>query len=254
MADGNRSERERVWDRFLTEQDRAHVANSTRRAKGFGQRPALLVIDMYRWVFGDRPEPLLEATKTWPGSCGLAGWNSLPQIQDLLAAARAAGLPVIHTTGADESVMTTWARGMRSSPESTGDPAADERRARKYDIIDEVAPRPDELVIRKASPSAFWGTPLIGHFVDRGVDTILVAGETTSGCVRASVVDGCTYRFHMIVAEECIFDRHELTHAAELFTMHEKYADVLPLAEVLDYIRRVGAGQEIRAERIAATA
>jgi nicotinamidase-related amidase len=209
---------------------------------------------MYRWVFGDRPEPLLQATKTWPGSCGLAGWDALPYIQDLLAAARAAGLPVIHTTGADESVMTTWARGLRASPESTGDPAMDARKARKYDIIDEVAPRPDELVIRKASPSAFWGTPLVGHLVDRGIDTILVAGETTSGCVRASVVDGCTYRFHMIVAEECVFDRHELTHAAELFTMHEKYSDVLPLAEVLDYIRRVGASTEVRAERIAATA
>src|SRR5438105_9161233 len=156
MAESNgHAEHERVWDRFLTEQDRAHVATSTRRAKGFGQRPALLVIDMYRWVFGERPEPLLEAVKTWPGSCGLAAWDALPHVQDLLAAARTAGLPIIHTTGFDESVMTTWARGMRSSPESSGDPEADARRAQKYDIIDEVAPRPGELVIRKASPSAF---------------------------------------------------------------------------------------------------
>jgi maleamate amidohydrolase len=254
MTESNGNGGERVWDRFLTEQDRAHVASSTRRAKGFGQRPALLVIDMYRWVFGDRPQPLLDAVKTWPGSCGLAGWNALPRIQDLLAAARAAGLPIIHTTGADESAMTTWARGMRSSPESTGDPETDARQARKYDIIDEVAPRPGELVIYKASPSAFWGTPLIGHLVDRGVDTIVVAGETTSGCVRASVVDGCTYRFHMIVAEECVFDRHEATHAVELFTMHEKYSDVLPLADVLDYIRRISPSLEVRAERIVATA
>ncbi len=254
MTETNGRAHERVWDRFLTEQDRAHVTASTRRAKGFGQRPALLVIDMYRWVFGDKPEPLLEAQKTWPGTCGLDGWKALPHVQELLSAARAAGLPIIHTTGFDESVMTTWARGMRSSPETNGDSAADERKARKYDIIDEVVPRPGELVIRKASPSAFWGTPLIGHLVDRGVDTILVAGQSTSGCVRASVVDGCTYRFHMVVAEDCVFDRHEATHAVELFTMHEKYADVLPLAEVLDYIRRVAPAPEVRAELIAATA
>ena len=254
MAESNGRAHERVWDRFLTDQDRAHVAASTRRAKGFGQKPALLVIDMYRWVFGDKPEPLLEAVKTWPGSCGLDGWTAVPHVQQLLAAARAAQLPIIHTTGFDESVITTWARGMRSSPESGADPAADERKARKYDIIEEVAPLQGELVIRKASPSAFWGTPLIGHLVDRGVDTILVAGESTSGCVRASVVDGCTYRFHMVVAEECVFDRHQATHAVELFTMHEKYADVLPLAEILDYIGRVAPASDVRAELIGARA
>ena len=64
----------RVWDSFLTEQDRAHLAMSRHRDIGFGERPALLLIDLYRWVFGDQPEPLLEAVKTWPSSCGLAGW------------------------------------------------------------------------------------------------------------------------------------------------------------------------------------
>jgi len=255
MATGNgQMASERVWDRFLTEQDRAHVASSTRRAKGFGDRPALLLIDMYRWVFGDKPEPLLESVKTWPGSCGLAGWRALPSIQELLAAARAAGIPIIHTTGADESAMRTWARGTRWSAEAEGDAAAQSRTRRKYDIIDEVAPLPGELVIRKSSPSAFWGSPIVGHLVDRQVDTILVGGETTSGCVRASVVDGCTYRFRMTVAEECVFDRHEATHAVELFTMHEKYADVLPLSDVLEYLRRFQSGQPALSERIAAVA
>jgi nicotinamidase-related amidase len=254
MASGNGQLQERVWDRFLTDQDRAHVASSVRRDKGFGERPALLLIDMYRWVFGDKPEPLLDAVKTWPGSCGLAGWNALPHIQELLAAARAAGIPIIHTTGADETAMRTWARGMRSSPDAKGDPAAETRLRRKYDIIDEVAPLPGELVIRKSSPSAFWGSPLTGHLIDQQIDTILVGGETTSGCVRASVVDGCTYRFRMIIAEECVFDRHEATHAVELFTMHEKYADVLPLTEVLTYVRRFESNQPALMERIAALA
>ena len=72
---------ERVWDRFLTEQDRAHLAMSAHRRIGFGSKPALLLIDLYRWVFGDRPEPLLEAIKTWPSSCGLAAWQAIPPIQ-----------------------------------------------------------------------------------------------------------------------------------------------------------------------------
>ena len=80
---------DRVWDRFLTPSDKEHIAASRDKRVGFGARPALLLIDLYRSVFGDKPEPLMEAIKTWPGSCGMAGWNALPHIQKLLAAARA---------------------------------------------------------------------------------------------------------------------------------------------------------------------
>ncbi len=76
----------------------------------------------------------------------------------------------------------------------------------------------------------------MGHLNQLGVDTIITCGESTSGCVRASVVDGCTNRYRMIVVEEGVFDRHEATHAINLFDMHQKYADVLPLAEVLEYL------------------
>ena len=69
-----------------------------------------------------------------------------------------------------------------------------------------------------------------------GVDAIIACGESTSGCVRASVVDGCTNRYRMIVVEECVFDRHEAPHAINLFDMNQKYADVLPLAEVLEHL------------------
>ena len=95
--------------------------------------------------------------------------------------------------------------------------------------------------MRKDSPRAFWGTPLIGHLTAHNVDTIIAVGETTSGCVRASVLDGCTNRFRMIVVEEGVFDRHEAAHAINLFDMNQKYADVLPLADVLEYLGEVGA-------------
>ncbi len=110
---------------------------------------------------------------------------------------------------------------------------ASERFARRYDIVDEVAPIAGEVVLRKTAPSAFFGTPLAAHFVQLGIDTLIIAGEATSGCVRATVVDAASYRFRVTVPEECVFDRHEATHAMNLFDLHQKYADVLPLAEVL---------------------
>ena len=233
---------ERVWDRFLTEQDRAHLAVKGRKTVGFGSKPALLLIDLYRWVFGDKPEHVLEAIKTWPGSCGLAAWESLPHTQTLLAKARAAGIPIVHVTGlGDESGIRKWSRGSQEEEQPAAmSNEARERNRRRFDIVDELKPLPGETVIRKASPSAFWGTPLIGHLNFLDVDTIITCGESTSGCVRASVVDGCTYRFRMIVVEECVFDRTQASHAINLFDMQQKYADVLPLADAIQYLEARG--------------
>jgi maleamate amidohydrolase len=232
---------ERVWDRFLTEQDKLHLAASGDRHRrvGFGKKAALVIVDMYRAVFGDKPEPLLESIKNWPSSCGMAGWNALPHFQTLLAEARTAGIPVVHITMLDQADgVEGWSvkRGMPKSRLSS-DPLERDRQLRRGDIIDELAPLPGEAVIRKVSPSAFWGTPLAAHLNYNDVDTVIAVGESTSGCLRATVVDGTTYRFRMIVAEECAFDRHEAAHAMNLFDMHQKYADVLPLAEVVAYLR-----------------
>src|SRR5215813_9638639 len=227
---------ERVWERFLTEQDRAHLAIRPGRRRGFGEKPALLLIDLYRWVYGDSPEPILEAIKKWPSHCGMDGWNAIPKIQKLLAKARAAGIPIVHTTGLDGAGVAPRSHRREAELEADKDPEAQDRLRRRYDIIAEVKPLAGEAVLRKASPSAFWGTPLIGHLNFLHVDTIITCGESTSGCVRASVVDGCTYRFRMVVVEECVFDRHQATHAMNLFDMNQKYADVLPLQEALDFL------------------
>jgi nicotinamidase-related amidase len=230
---------ERVWDRYLSAQDKAHVARQPAARKGVGARPALLLVDLYRWVFGDRPEPLLEAIETWPASCGLAGWAALPHIERLLAEARRLGIPVIHATGLEG--MPGWRdatpRGGNAVP-----PGDAERRRRRYDIVDEVAPIDGEVVLRKTSPSAFWGTPIVGLLNNLGIDTIVVAGESTSGCVRATTVDGKAYRYKMVIPEECVFDRHEAPHAINLFDLDQKYADVMPLEEVLAYLRSVAPG------------
>ena len=122
-----------------------------------------------------------------------------------------------------------------------------ERLKRKTDIVDEVAPIAGELVLRKTAPSAFCGTPLLSHLRFLDVDTLIVVGESTSGCVRASVVDGTSFRFRMIVAEECVFDRHEAPHAINLFDMHQKYADVVPVANAIEYLQSWSQDQKVQA-------
>ena len=232
---------ERIWDKYLTDQDKAHVAMGENKQVGFGESPALLLIVLYRGVFGDRPQSILEATKEWPSSCGMAAWDAIPALQTVLKAARDAGIPVVHATGRDDDGLAGWSTGRQIYGNTDRTPAALERRNRRHDIIEEVSPVDGEPVIRKASPSAFWGTPLVGHLTAHNVDTIIAVGETTSGCVRASVLDGCTNRFRMIVVEEAVFDRHEAAHAINLFDMNQKYADVLPLADVLEYLGEVSA-------------
>jgi len=226
----------RVWEPFLTELDKQHLAATWQKQTpfGFGKRPALLIIDDYYGALGERPEPLLDAVKSWPMSCGEAGWCAIDRTVELLAAARRAGIPVIYTTNIP-AFPSPWALNSRP-PRLTP-----EQRARELTIVAEIAPVTGELVIQKAAPSGFFGTPLAAHLVGQGVDTVLVCGETTSGCVRASVVDGCSHRFRMAVVEDCTFDRTEAAHAINLFDMDQKYADVVSLADAVQYLAGVAA-------------
>jgi len=224
--------RPRIWDKFLSEQDKAHIAQQPVHRNGMGTRPALLMVDFYRWVFGDEPQELLEAIKTWPGSCGLAGWEALPHIQRLLTEARRLQIPVIHVTGMRNTPV--W----RDEKNSTETEAERSRRLRRFDIVDEIAPLPGELVLEKAAPSAFWGTPLVGLLRGMDIDTVIVSGESTSGCVRATVVEAKSHRLKVMVPEECVFDRHEAAHAINLFDMDQKYADVVPVQDTIDYLNR----------------
>ncbi|MBS3939879.1 MAG: isochorismatase family protein [Actinobacteria bacterium] len=235
---------ERVWDRFLTDQDHAHLERRDKKGRiGFGARPAVLSVDNYRQAVGDEPQPLLDAIESWPSSTGLAGWNALEHIETLFSVARAASLPIIHVTGLlpQESGVSGWRHTTRGEVERTDADA--ERELRRYDIVPQAAPVHGEVVLRKAAPSAFFGTPLMAHLTSQHIDTLIVCGESTSGCVRATVVDGRSYRLRMIVVEECVYDRHEAPHAINLFDMNQKYADVLGLDEVTSWIEQRVSGR-----------
>jgi nicotinamidase-related amidase len=104
-------------------------------------------------------------------------------------------------------------------------------------LVEALRPAPGEVLVTKSAPSAFWGTSLVSTLHQWQVDTLLVCGATTSGCVRASVVDAASHGFRTVVVEECVYDRHEATRAMNLFDMDQKYADVISLDEVSEWMR-----------------
>lgn len=245
----------RPWDRFLTEQDKAHLGGREHDGVGFGEKPAVLLIDIYRGVFGDQREPLLEAIKVLPSSTGPAGWDALPHVQRVVSLARELGIPVVHVTG--NPAIPHWSdrKPSVSGKRRDGfDPESVERRRWQYDIMPHVAPIPGEPVFLKSSPSGFWNTPLATFLNHFKIDTLITCGESTSGCVRASVVDGCTFGFRMIVVEEGVWDRHEACHAINLFDMNQKYADVVSVEDAIEYLQEWGMRQGTPARKPAGVA
>lgn len=104
-------------------------------------------------------------------------------------------------------------------------------------IVDDVAPLPGEVIINKGGkPSAFFGTPLASYLIHDGCDTVVIVGMTTSGCVRATVLDAFQYNFHCIVPYECCADRSQISHKVTLFDLHMKYADVVTLDETITFL------------------
>jgi nicotinamidase-related amidase len=194
---------------------------------GFGQRPALLVVDMYT-AFVDPAYPFAS-----PGArdCARA-------IRALLEVARERGVPVFYTRG--ERPAWPIERG-RWKTQGVYRPIMD--RPEAYQIVPELAPRPDEPVIVKAFPSGFVGTNLLAYLVYHGVDTLVVTGTVTSGCVRDTVLDAFNHNYRVIVPVEAVCDRGPTSHKVTLFDIHMKYGDVLPGTEVLEYLRTVRAGE-----------
>ena len=238
---------ERIWDKFLTERDKQVFATSGYGARaGGGRKPALLIIDVNYAFCGERPEPILESIRKWRTSCGEDAWNALPHIRRLIDKCHEKGIPVIYTTGTvrdDGWDKGSWAWKSSRSEEDvpTGAPDARDTNRDGNDIMDEIAPSPQDIVIRKIKPSAFFGTPLAAFLNDLGADSLVVTGTTTSGCVRASVLDAFSLNLRTTIAEEACFDRSQASHAINLCDMHAKYADVVPTDEALDYLDTIDA-------------
>lgn len=194
-----------------------------------GSRPALLAIDLYELAYQGGPLPIKDVTKTYPSSCGIHAHTAIAPTKSLFAAARAAGLPIIYSTS--ETRALSQPRSVRATKRKK--PAVDPA---LYQIRPEFAPQDGDLVINKQRASAFYGTPLMAHLTQLGIQSLIVIGESTSGCVRASAVDGYSNGFHVVLVEECCFDRNELSHKVNLFDMHHKYCDVMHVDEVVSHL------------------
>jgi nicotinamidase-related amidase len=199
-----------------------------------GDNPAVLAIDLYNKAYLGGSRPVKEVDREFSGSCGEHAWKAMPPTQRLFAAARRAGVPVIYST---RHVDTA---GVQSTNRNLKDLGHD-----IYEIKAELAPAPGELVIYKERASAFFGTPLIAHLQMLKIDSLIICGESTSGCVRASTVDAYSYGFHNVVVEECTYDRSPICHKVNLFDLHHKYADVMHVEEVLAHLDGLAQGRKV---------
>jgi len=203
-------------------------ANPTRKRFGFGRTPALINIDLQKayTCVGE----FVTAYQTDP--------KQLDYVNQLAAAFRAKGLPVVWTyvaymdSGEDAGVWGT----RTNTPDSLQNIKVGSRRAEFDDKLD--IDRKRDVIVNKRMASAFHETNLGSVFNHHGVDTVVVTGGSTSGCVRATVVDSLSRCYRTIVAEECVADKHESPHFANLYDMALKYADVLPVAEVIAFMEQ----------------
>jgi nicotinamidase-related amidase len=200
---------------------------------GFGARPALLIVDMQR----DFVDP------DAPATCAPMAGERLPAVKELLNAARAAAIPVFFSQGLvspDLADVGLW-KGAHAAGtvQVEGTPGAE--------IVAELQPQPGEKVIRKRRPSVFFATDLEVFLRGSHVDTLLLAGSSMSGCVRATAVDAFSRDYRTMIVRECVIDRSVAVLEASLFDMNKKYADVVALAEVIEYLDAV-AKREVRSE------
>jgi maleamate amidohydrolase len=212
------------WRDIMSGEDYSSFDTSQTEFAGIGTRPALLVIDVVKAFLGEKGLSREEGIAGWPLSCGPVGWAAMPRVKALIDMAREHDFPVIFTVG-DSHVLGGATRRVVD--------ARAVARAEVAEIPDEIAPLPTEKVIAKGRASAFFGTPLAALLVKNAIDSLIVCGTTTSGCVRATVVDGHSYGWPVVIADDASFDRAQLSHDVSLFEMNAKYARVASTSDII---------------------
>ena len=215
-----------IWDDVIPEEERQRFTEKGWASGDLphGTRPAVLVVDMTNAFVTD------DYSTGWAAT----GKPAAAAIKDLLGVARSKGVPIIYTAGrlgssaAERGHWKDGGAGLRG--------LNDEYR---HAVYDELAPEPEDIVLRKSKPSAFFGTDLQAILTYHRIDTVIVTGMVTSGCVRATVVDAFNLNYPVMVPEECVADRGQVSHKVSLFDMHAKYADVLPWEQVNNYLSAI---------------
>lgn len=202
------------------------------RRMGAGVRPALVLVD---FTVGFRDPDLLGGGNVE---------SAIPVARSLLDLARAHALPIAHTRivyGVAPATLGMWARKVPAL-------ASLVEGSRAIEFVPELLPVAGELAVQKTQASAFFGTTFLPWLVGQGIDTIVLAGCTTSGCVRATAVDGISHGFRVLVAAEACADRAVHSHDNALFELDQKYADVLAaeeIGQVLARLARAGSPTDV---------
>lgn len=210
------------WREVFDAGDRAVLSKYARKRLPYaGSRPALVVIDVTE-AFVGRNVPVAQAQQDSRQACGERAWAALPRIGGLLEAFRRLGHPIAFTV---PDRAQQWVGGA-----TRGSTSSDEKRDTAF--VEDIRPRHDEITITKTKASIFFGTPLLSGLIRRGCDTIVLTGGATSGCVRASAVDGTSLGFEVLVAEDGCFDRTPLSHAVSLAEIDIKYGRVMSARDI----------------------
>jgi len=224
------------WDAWLDDTDREVIRRGGYgERRGLGRSPALMLIDCQYNYFGlDRP--ILEQPDAYPAGIGEAAWAGVERLASLAETAREAGRPVVYTRqvqyeGAHDHFAAKTGR----------DPAHGLAGSPGIRIVEPLSPAPGDLVIDKTTSDSFFGTPLIAHLIRLRVDTLIIAGASTSGCVRSAALGAAGRQFRVGVVHDCVFDRIRLSHWTALLDMWMKFADLLSSDEVVSYL---GSGEE----------
>lgn len=225
----------RGWDKYLSEDDRDVLKRGGfgKRA-GFGARPAVMVIDM-TYNFCGRNDSATPDNDSHQSS-GKAAWQAAPIIKGLVTEAHASTVPVIYTRPADGR-PDGFDRGRWADKNSRDKEANVALRPDGKRIIQMLDPEDSDIVIEKYKPSAFFGTILQSFLVDLNVDSLIMTGTATSGCVRATAIDAFSYNFKVAIVEDATFDRCQVSHWINLLDIDSKYGDVVSSGEATDFIK-----------------
>lgn len=224
----------RPWDALVPPEELEQLRSAGfGEPQGAGSSPCLVVIDVVMSFLGPRPGTDGPVS---PMSCGEMGWRVLPAIQELVERFRVAGLPVMFTKGDPQDKAFCGGSVKRTRDAHVA------RAVHEAPFPDELVPADDEYVLAKPKASAFFGTPMVSYLVRSGIDTVVLAGTTTSGCVRATAVDASAHNFRVVVAHDACFDRSAFAHAANLFDIQMKYGDVVTAAEALTMVTAPDSG------------
>ena len=227
----------RIWDELLSETDKLVIEKGGYgKSRGLGEKPLLLIIDPQYNYMGENV-PIEEQLHKYPSGSGQRAWATLENVKQLKALADEMDIPTIYTRNVQKKSIQFDSFGLKANRDNSnyvdGMPGTM--------IVDELLPAEKDIVIDKSYASAFFGTPLISYLVKLGVDSLIVVGGSTGGCVRATIVDAVTHNFNVAIVEDAVYDRIELSHKAALLDLWMKYCDVVPTENIKEYLLNLKA-------------